>query len=106
MEATAPIRLVEDLLTAAREMPRDELPELLGQLRVIEATAMARLAPASTRCAPESADRLLDVEEAAGRLNVSQDFLYRNWKRLPFARKYPFGLRFSESGVNSYIRDG
>ena len=49
-------------------------------------------------------ERLLDVEEAARRLNCSTDYIYRHWKKLPFARKEDYGLRFSESGLNAYIR--
>jgi predicted DNA-binding transcriptional regulator AlpA len=94
-----------DLVKLAEETPAAELPHLLGQLREAEATAMARLctAPPATTSA---AERLLTVEEAAARLGASTDWLYRHWRQLPFARKLPYGLRFSESGLNAYIRNG
>ena len=45
-------------------------------------------------------DRLLDIEEAAKLLSVSQDYLYHNRKKLPFARKLgPKMLRFSYVGA-------
>jgi DNA-binding transcriptional regulator YiaG len=33
-------------------------------------------------------DRLLDAQEAANRLSVSEDWLYRNAKKLPFTRNW------------------
>jgi predicted DNA-binding transcriptional regulator AlpA len=49
-------------------------------------------------------DRLLDAEEAAKSLAVSEDWLYRNAKNLPFARKLgPKALRFSQRGMEKWI---
>jgi predicted DNA-binding transcriptional regulator AlpA len=49
-------------------------------------------------------DRLLDAEEAANRLSVSEDWLYRNAKKLPFTRKLgPKMLRFSSDGIQKYL---
>lgn len=92
-----------DLLAAITNAPVAELPHLLGQLREAEACALRRLYVAPAPATAQS-ERLLDVEETARRLNVSEDYLYRNWKKLPFSRKLDFGLRFSESGLNAYIR--
>ena len=49
-------------------------------------------------------DRLLDAGEASKRLCVSEDWLYRNAKKLPFARKLgPKMLRFSSIGIQKYL---
>lgn len=49
-------------------------------------------------------DRLLDTEEAAKVLSVSEDWLYRNARRLPFTRKLgPKMLRFSLVGIQKYL---
>lgn len=49
-------------------------------------------------------DRLLDAEEASKMLSVSQDWLYRNARRLPFTRKLgPKMLRFSCQGIQKYL---
>jgi predicted DNA-binding transcriptional regulator AlpA len=49
-------------------------------------------------------DRLLDAEEASKLLCVSEDWLYRNAKRLPFTRKLgPKMLRFSLIGIPKYL---
>jgi predicted DNA-binding transcriptional regulator AlpA len=49
-------------------------------------------------------DRLLDATEAAKMLSVSEDWLYRNAKKLPFTRKLgPKMLRFSHLGIKNYL---
>jgi len=93
------------LFTAATDARVEDIPVLLGKLRELEARLLHRL------YAPPNADRavqgeqLLDVEQAAERLKISTDYLYRHWQTLPFARKFAFGLRFSERGLNEYIRN-
>lgn len=49
-------------------------------------------------------DRLLDTTEAARLLCVSEDWLYRNGRRLPFTRRLgPKMLRFSLVGIQKYM---
>ena len=49
-------------------------------------------------------DHLLEAPEAAKLLSVSEDWLYRNAKKLPFARKLgPKMLRFSTVGIQKYL---
>lgn len=49
-------------------------------------------------------DRLVDAAEAAKILQVSEDWLYRHAKKLPFARKLgPKMLRFSSTGIQRYL---
>ena len=48
-------------------------------------------------------DKLLTIEEAAEALRTSKDWLYRNWKKLPFTvRHSPRQLRFSSKGIERY----
>lgn len=49
-------------------------------------------------------DRLLGVEEAAARLGVTADWLYRHHKDLPFTVRHGRPVRFSELGIEQYIR--
>jgi predicted DNA-binding transcriptional regulator AlpA len=95
---------LESLHQAIAQAPPEDLPRLLGELRELEAEAVQRLYREMQPVPESNSERLLDVTEAALRLNVSEDYLYHHWKDLPFARKLPFGLRFSESGLNAYIR--
>ena len=92
---------LESALTAARTLPPEELPRLLGDLEELRATALARL---TTPAAAQRPDELLTVEQAAERLGLSVDYLYRNHSRLPFARRMGRTLRFSSLGIDEYIR--
>jgi excisionase family DNA binding protein len=52
-----------------------------------------------------AADSLLTVEQAAERLGVTKDYLYRAAKTLDFAvRLGPGQLRFSSAGIDQYIQ--
>ena len=49
-------------------------------------------------------DRLLEAAEAAACLSVSEDWVYRHAKKLPFTRKLgPKMLRFSSLGIRKYL---
>jgi predicted DNA-binding transcriptional regulator AlpA len=51
-------------------------------------------------------DRLIDIDEAAALLCTSKDFLYHNWKTLPFAVKFSKRqLRFSFNGIQQWIEE-
>jgi predicted DNA-binding transcriptional regulator AlpA len=49
-------------------------------------------------------DRLLNVAEAAVKLGVKPDWLYRHHRSLPFTVRHGRLLRFSELGIDDYIR--
>jgi predicted DNA-binding transcriptional regulator AlpA len=54
----------------------------------------------------ETADHLLDIAEAAHVLHTSRDWLYRNWKKLPFVVALsPRQLRFSLKGIEKWIEE-
>ena len=56
----------------------------------------------AARAAPD--DRLLEAEAAAKILAVTEDWLYRHAKQLPFTRKLDRKvLRFSFQGIQRYI---
>ena len=55
-------------------------------------------------CNGNGEERLLTAEEASEMLSVSVDWLYRNAKKLPFARKLaPKMLRFSYQGILKWL---
>jgi hypothetical protein len=85
----------------ARELRPEELPDFIGQLECIKATAWARLTmPAQL----QEHDELLDVETAALRLGVSRDYMYRHAAEYPFTRRQGRKLLFSARGIERYIR--
>lgn len=90
------------LRKAAHELPPEELPDLIGQLECIKATAWARLmTPAPT---PQEHDELLGVAEAASRLGISEDYLYRHSQDYAFSRRQGRKLLFSAQGIDRHIR--
>ena len=92
------------VLRAARELPVEQLPRLLGELEECRCTAMARMTvPAPVQAQP---DELLDVEEAARRLGLSKDYLYRHSGDFPFTRRMGRKLLFSRVGIERHIAQG
>jgi predicted DNA-binding transcriptional regulator AlpA len=71
----------------------------VGQLR-----ELVRAEIQAVRTAQQEADRLLNVGEAAKMLSMSEDWLYRHAKKLPFTHKLgPKVLRFSEQGLVKWM---
>jgi excisionase family DNA binding protein len=88
----------------------EAIPRLLGVLRTVEVSLLARLTRDSlkhvgpSQAPPREDDRLLTVEEAAKLLGVTPRWLYRHAGRLPFARRLSRkALRFSEAGIGRYV---
>ena len=77
-----------ELCSLVEGTPAPELPQLIGDLEAARAAAWARLTAPSADKPPEvpgQEARNLDVTEAAKRLGMSRDWLYRNASKLPFA---------------------
>lgn len=93
---------LQAVLGVVRELPAGELPHLLGELEEIRCTAMARLAAPSS--VQSQADELLSAPEAARRLGISQDYLYRHHRDFPFTRRVGRRVLFSALGIEKYIK--
>jgi predicted DNA-binding transcriptional regulator AlpA len=84
-------------------MATEDLPALLGELEQVRYTAIARLSgPASP--SPREHDCLVPVEEAADRLGISTDYLYRHADDYPFTRRIGSRLLFSSAGIDQFIQ--
>jgi hypothetical protein len=93
---------LQSVLAAARVLPPEELPELLGELEQVRCTAMARLlAPTPTS---SGLDESIDVQEASRRLGISKDYLYHHHSRFAFTRRMGRRLLFSSNGIQAYLR--
>ena len=92
---------LEVVLTRARALAADDLPDFLGALETIRAVAWSRLTAAATTT--QQRDELISIEQAAGRLGLSPSYLYRNHQQFPFTRRVGRSLRFSAQGLQSYI---
>jgi len=77
-----------ELDSLVESTPAPDLPQLIGDLEAAKAVAWARLTAPTTGETPDVPGREarnLDATEAARRLGMSRDWLYRNAARLPFA---------------------
>lgn len=88
----------------ARTAPLDGLPDLIAQVEGVKARLYARLSTPVQHGPGAIGDRLLDVKEAAEKLRRSADWLYRHASELPFVVRDGRLLRFSEQGIEAYIR--
>jgi predicted DNA-binding transcriptional regulator AlpA len=78
--------------------------EARSRLLVQIAAILTVLGTPLPESSPQVNDRLLKVDEAGARLGVSVDFMYRHAAKLPFAVRQGRSLRFSEQGIERYIR--
>lgn len=94
----------------ADALPREELPELLGQVERLRAALWVRLTvPATNGSTPKSEaraedDMLLTATAVAEILNVDDRYVYRHADSWPFTRRLSRGtLRFSHAGLRRWI---
>ena len=106
-----PIPRLEELAenpSSAATLPLAVVEALLGKNAVVQSVLLYRLLVlrAGSEQAEHSADgdRLLDVKAAATKLGKSTDALYRNADKYPFTVRDGRSLRFSEQGIEKYIR--
>ena|SRR5258708_1794790 len=96
-----------NLRSLVDETPAPELPELIGELEAARATAWARLtAPTGEKLSVVSGQeaRNLDVAEAAKRLGMSIDWLYRHASELPFALRIGRRVVFDSVALERWNR--
>ena len=90
----------------------EELRPLIALLEMAQGALRARWFVVSTEAAlkpappAEEPDRLLKVKQAAMRIGVAVDTLYRNADDYPFTvrTEQPRALRFSERGITDWMK--
>lgn len=97
-----------DLFLLVHQCVADRLPALIGELEGAKAAAWTRLSASQRddggRDPAEGDDRNLDVVEAARRLGISRDWLYKNAARLPFTVRIGRRVLFSAQGLERWNR--
>ncbi len=83
-------------------IPVSDIPTLLTQLSALQTAMAARLIAGHDETA--DSDTMLTVEQAAQRLGVSPDWLYRRTKVLPFVVRLGRHVRFSAQGIERFLR--
>ncbi len=105
MSTPAHSRLLAALDEEIAGCASDRLPALIAALSARLSTATARLLdPLETKPSGNTADENLSVEEAARRLGVSRNYLYRHFKRLPFGVRIGRRVLFSARGLDRWNR--
>ena len=85
-------------------VPPGRIPALLSQLSALQTAIAARLVSADREETASTEDTLLTVDQAAERLGVSKDWLFRRSRTLPFVVRLGRHLRFSNRGIDRYLR--
>lgn len=96
-----------DLCGLVDATPSPELPQLIGDLEAAKAAAWARLTATPTNGRPDELApevRNLDIAEAARRLGMSRDWLYRHASELPFALRIGRRLVFDSLALERWNR--
>jgi excisionase family DNA binding protein len=81
------------------ELGPEQARALLAQLVTLQAPLLARALVAGGR----DPDELLTVDVAARRLGLSEDWLYRHARKLPFTVHVGRQVRFSARRLEAYI---
>lgn len=91
----------------ARTLSSETIAKLLAQCGAAQGALLGALAFSNSESQPPNQDdRLLTVGEAAARLAVKPEWLYRRGKRLGLAVKLGDGtLRFSNQALERYIHE-
>lgn len=95
------IDLAQDL-SKVEGLPCGQIPGLLTQLSALQTAMAMRLITGGQ--SNETSDTLLTVDEAATRLGVSTDWLYRRTNKLGFVVRVGRRVRFSSQGIDRYVK--
>jgi predicted DNA-binding transcriptional regulator AlpA len=88
-----------------RDLPARTLEAIVIKCAALQSAAAVALAEAAERSKKDDGgDRLLSVEEAADKLSVSKDWVYRRGKKLGLAVPLATGtLRYSNKAIEQHI---
>ncbi len=89
------------------DVPLEAIPALCGKLKELDVALELRVALAGNHGqagTSRDGDRLLDVKEAAAKLGLSKDYLYRNGSKLPFVVLIGRQVRYSQAGIDKFIK--
>jgi hypothetical protein len=84
-------------------LPKDVIAELRGQIAKLDTLLLSRLLTCEQHTPGMDGDRLLRAVEAAAKLGLPKDALYRN--EYPFMVRVGSRRRFSEKGIEKFIRN-
>lgn len=96
---------LRDLAEQFDALPAAALPAAVTAVAALLASVASRAIGSQPSARPEAqvADENLSVEEAARRLGISKDYVYRHARRLPFTRRVGRRLLFSSRGLAAWM---
>jgi excisionase family DNA binding protein len=101
--------MLVELPRLVAETPSSDVPALVtflsSQVTVASSRLLQQGAPAPNGGSPTRADENLSVVEAARRLGMSKDYLYRKAGSLPFAVRIGRRILFSAKGLERWNRE-
>lgn len=100
-----PVPTLTDLLNDPERISalrKEEIAELRGQIAKLDTLLLSRLIIGEQTQSGTDGDRLLTTAEAAAKLGLPNDALYRN--EYPFMVRVGSRRRFSEKGIEKFIR--
>jgi len=97
---------MDELLSGLDDIPITAIPAFLAQLAAAQVKLGARLLENGQAAQTQSkgGDRLLTATEAAAKTKMQRDWFYHRSKTLPFAVRLGRSVRFSEMGLDKWIR--
>jgi predicted DNA-binding transcriptional regulator AlpA len=98
-----PPNLFADLAKIIEAASPTDLPVLCGELERLKASLWLKMT-IGNQVGPADVDRLLTAEEVAERLRIPTGNVYRNARTYPFTIRQGRYLRFSEAGLDRYIK--
>ena len=99
------MRKLAELKEEIGELAPEQIPAVLGELEELKAAAWVQLLTPNGRnpSGIQPPDELVNAREAARRLGLSLDYVYRHAQQLPFTVRVGRQLRFSSRGIERYI---
>jgi predicted DNA-binding transcriptional regulator AlpA len=91
-------------LETTTELKLLDMPVVAAEAAALQGTMAARLLDLNSHEKGDE-DRLLDVNEAAKKLGCKPQWLYHHSKSLPFIVRLGRKLRFSEKGIDKFIKE-
>jgi predicted DNA-binding transcriptional regulator AlpA len=89
------------------ELSPEAVAELRGELARLDSLLLARLMTINGSVQGEQAtptDRRLNVKQAALKIGLTPDYLYRHSRNLPFTIRVGRTVGFSEQGIERWLR--
>jgi predicted DNA-binding transcriptional regulator AlpA len=102
--AVGPVVIALDAIVSGDVFTADDVPSILARVAAINSAVAIVLATGAHSNDATTEDRRLGVNEAAVRLGVTAQWLYRHARTLPFVQRLGRKIGFSARGIGRYLQ--